>query len=265
MDTPLQALHAAKPVLLALALPPAPMLMLMLLSAGLLRRRRRLGWTLLLSAAAALWMACTEAGADLAGRVLLEEQFALSTAQVDKLKSAPATAILVLGGGASQEVPEYGGASLKSITLERLRYGIWLGRRTGLPVAYTGGVGWGGKTWDLAEGPLASQTAEQEFGLPLMFAEGRSRDTRENAAFSLPMLRERGIRHVVLVTHAPHMPRAIRAFSEAAGAEMDLTPAPVGTRADDAALTAGDWLPSNSGIVQTRYVIYEWLGLGLGR
>jgi hypothetical protein len=51
-------------------------------------------------------------------------------------------AIVVLGGGMEALAPEYGVSSLRATSLERLRYGIWLGRETGLPVAFSGGVGW---------------------------------------------------------------------------------------------------------------------------
>ena len=40
-----------------------------------------------------------------------------------------------------------------------------------------------------------------------------SRDTRENAARTLALLKPAGIDHIVLVTHGYHMPRALRAFT----------------------------------------------------
>ena len=55
-----------------------------------------------------------------------------------------------------------------------------------------------------------------EFGRPLKFVEDDSRDTRENAARTLALLRPIGIRHIVLVTHGWHMPRALKAFETAA-------------------------------------------------
>jgi hypothetical protein len=38
--------------------------------------------------------------------------------------------------------PEYGVGNLAAPSLERLRYGLWLSRSTGVPVAFSGGVGW---------------------------------------------------------------------------------------------------------------------------
>ena len=51
----------------------------------------------------------------------------------------------------------------------------------------------------------------QDLGVPApaLVLEEDSRNTLENAAFSAKLLNERGIRHVLLVTSALHMPRAL--------------------------------------------------------
>jgi uncharacterized SAM-binding protein YcdF (DUF218 family) len=258
-------LPALKPWLLALALPPAPGLMLALLGAGLLQRRRRSGWPIMLCALLSIWLGCTEAAADRLRVWLLGPMEALSPMQAEQLRAAPATAVLVLGGGALQNSAEYGGATLKPLTLERLRYGAWLARRLELPLAYTGGVGWGGKEDAVAEAPLARQVVEQEYGMKLLFAESQSRDTRENAQYSLPLLKQHGIQRVLLVTHVQHMPRSLRAFRVLADEKtLALEPAPAGSRASGLPLVVGDWLPSAQGYAQCRYALYEWLALRLG-
>ena len=72
------------------------------------------------------------------------------------------------------------------------------------------------------------------------------------------MLRPAGIRHIVLVTHGYHMPRAMRAFAEAAGADVKIEAAPMGLarRQDSAAL---DWMPSSRGFTDMRQVLRETL------
>jgi hypothetical protein len=69
----------------------------------------------------------------------------LSSEQIAELKKSPRTAIVVLGGGRRLLAPEYGVATLTPRSIERLRYGVWLARETGLPLAFSGGVGHGAK------------------------------------------------------------------------------------------------------------------------
>ncbi|WP_341648475.1 YdcF family protein [Thauera humireducens] len=109
-----------------------------------------------------------------------------------------------------------------------MRYGARLARTTGLPLLVSGG-GIGNET---AEAVLMKSALEEDFGLTVRWAEARSRDTRENALFSAQILREADVRHVLLVTHAMHMPRAQAAF-ESAG--LIVTPAPTGWLADHGA------------------------------
>jgi uncharacterized SAM-binding protein YcdF (DUF218 family) len=192
----------------------------------------------------------------------------LDAAQRARLKARAAAgepiAIVVLGGGISPLAPEYGGAELASPSLFRLRYGLWLGRQTGLPLAASGGVGWGPAGPGIQ--PEASRMAEiarQEYGAPLRWVEATSRDTHENALNTLALLRPAGIREIVLVTHATHMPRALREFRAAAGAataasSMHITPAAMGQAwpADSALLR---WLPSSEGVQRMRAALHEVL------
>ena len=103
---------------------------------------------------------------------------------------------------------------LNPASLERLRYGIWLGRQTGAPLMFSGGLG---HASDLgaAEAEVAAETAIRDFGRPLRWTESRSRDTRENAQYAVATLREHKVERLVIVTHGWHMTRALRAFREA--------------------------------------------------
>lgn len=242
-----------------------PLLLLVLLGAALLGRRRLLGWSLLLTGCAGLWLAHTVAASHYLQQWTLRPPPALQPAQVAALRGAPATAVLVLGGGRSPWREEYGSGDLHPRGVERLRYGAYLVRQTRLPLAFSGGVGWSA-TPGASEAELAARIVQQELGLKLRWQEALSRDTRENAERSVPMLRDDGIRHIVLVTHAYHMPRAARAFEQAiarSGVAMQLTPAPMGV-AGSGPLRAQDWLPSLSGAEDTRLVLHEWLGRLLG-
>lgn len=243
----------------ALLLPPAPMLAALGLAVALHGRARRLSVMLSISGLVAIWLSCTDVGADGLERLLLEVPAALSARDIHELASADHTVVWVLGAGAYRYRPEYNGPSLKPLTLERLRYGLWLARQTNLPLGFSGGLGRRAEPGSVTEASLAAQVAEDEHDRPLAYAEDRSRDTRENASLSMAMLANTGVRRLVLVTHVQHMPRALRAFRAAAPAEVQFLAAPVGVHADTPHVLS-DWLPSNSGFLRCRYVVYEWLG-----
>lgn len=248
-----------------LLLPPVPLIVMVLVSARLMARARWLAWCSLLLACVGLWTTCTTALGDALMRSLLTVPPALSASQVDALKHAPNTAIVVLGAGRTLLAPEYGEATLKPMTVERLRYGIWLARQTGLPLAYSGGVGYGAEPGP-SEAEVAARVASQEFGLALRWTEDLSRDTNENAIRTLALLAPQGIEHIVLVTHDFHMPRALANFEHAqrgSRARIQIQAAPMGIRADGPN-TFGDWLPSRSGFMLTHLVLHEWFGRLMG-
>lgn len=253
-------------MLTALLLPPVPFLMLMLLGAWLLGRRRSAGWWVLTLGAVGIWFSCTEVAAEALQRALLGPTQALSAQELRRLGSgdtaAQRSAIVVLGGGRELFAAEYGDANLNPSSLARLRYGLWLGRQTALPVAYSGGVGHA-QPQGRSEAEIAARIARSEFGQPLKWTEGHSRDTRENAAFTVALLRPAGVTRIVLVTHGWHMPRSVRAFEQAIarqGAGIGVVAAPIGmTRQVSQPLLR--WLPSTEGYVTTRSVWRETLGL----
>jgi uncharacterized SAM-binding protein YcdF (DUF218 family) len=254
-----------KPTLTALVMPPVPFLLLVLAGARLMFRRRALAWLLVLTGCAGVWLMCTAAAGIGLTNLLLKPPPALGPAQIAELRRAPKTAVLVLGAGRYLLAPEYGVANLKPYTLERLRYGLWLARETGLPVGFSGGVGHGGDPGP-SEADIASRVAEREFGRPLRWAEGQSRDTHENAVRSVALLHAAGIERIVLVTHAFHMRRALNNFSremQRTGKPMALVAAPLGVRAPEP-LEASDWLPTAEGFRATRIALHEWLGRLLG-
>ena len=162
----------------------------------------------------------------------------------------------MLGGGRESHAPEYGLPSLKAPTLARLRYGLWLARRTGAPVGFTGGVGWA-QAAGPSEADIAARVATEEFRHPLAWIEGDSRDTRGNAAGTVALLRRARVGEAVLVTHAWHMPRALRLFDAAAAGSIRFVAAPIGLgRGDGGAL---DWIPSAEGHELVRNVVREAL------
>ena len=255
-----------KPILAALILPPVPFLVLILIGARLLLPRRGLGWLLIFTSVVLLWLsACSGAARGLA-QLFLQPPAAMSFDRVRELRAEvqakKPVAIVVLGAGVEpfeRGVQQAADAVLRG---ERLRYGLWLARETGAPVAFSGGVGLG-QPDAAAEAKVAAKIAAEEFNRPLRWQEEDSRDTRENAVRTLALLKPAHIDHIVLVTHGYHMSRALRAFTEAAGPGIKVEPAPMGLarRVESPAL---EWLPSSRGFSLMRQMLRELLGKVVG-
>lgn len=258
-------LQNLKPLMTALVLPPVPLMLLMLLAARRLARRRWGGWLLLWLSLVGLWLNGCVGWGRLLETHWLSMPPVLTSSRLDALRSTTdlPSAIVILGGGKESLAPEYAASNLSETSLERLRYGIWLSRATGLPLAFSGGVGWGQVASD-SEAEVAARIAKEEFGKDLKWIEGASRDTRENAARTVPLLQADGIRHVLVVTNAWHMPRALRAFQQAAqGTPMVIEAAPMGlgSTVESANL---EWVPTAEGFLRVRRVARELLGTALG-
>ncbi len=253
-------LQAWKPALAAFLLPPVPFIALTLWGTWRVSRRRAGGWLLAWLGAAGLWFMGTEALGTLFERTINRSPPALEAAAVAALKGQPGTAIVVLGGGRRLLAPEYGISGLKPRTAERLRYGIHLARQTGLPLAVTGGVP--DPDGGPSEAEVAARVARQEYGFALRWEERQARDTRDNALRTVAMLRRDGITHIVLVTEAYHMQRALLHFTHAAAqglAPLRITPAPMDVPVDGA-LRPLDWTPSIAGYETVRLHLHEVLG-----
>ncbi len=164
----------------------------------------------------------------------------------------PPEAIVILSAEAAR-APD--GATLDPglLSLERLRAGAALHRRTDLPILVAGGAFVNSST-SLAA--MMAQSLEQDFRVPVRWRETASRDTWENAQFSTAILRQAGIGRVYLVTHAWHMRRALLAFRRFG---LEATPAPV--RPDiPPDLSVGDFIPRASGWQDSFYAMHEAVG-----
>ena len=267
-------LGALKPVLAALVLPPVPFLALALAGAALVRRRPRASRWLVVVGCLGAWLGCCSGAARWIEQAFLDEPAPLSAAQRADLKARAATgqslAIVVLGGGMDARASEYANADLGGASLKRLRYALWLGRETGIPVAASGGRGWAASDTTVpAEATRMAEVARDEFGVALRWIEPASRDTHENATATLALLQPAGVREIVLVTHGWHMPRALREFRAAAAAQaasspIAITPAAMGQSGPaDSAFTR--WTPSGIGLDRMQLVLHEVLGRAIDR
>jgi uncharacterized SAM-binding protein YcdF (DUF218 family) len=242
-------LIALKTLLHTLLLPPGGPLLLATAGACLIARRtagartRRTGWVLLAGGLAALWLLATPlvAGA-LSG-------MAQRCPPLDLTRPVQAQAIVILGGGAERRsAPEYGGEpAATQRLLERLDYGAFLARRTGLPVAVSGSVN---------ETLAMRASLARDFGVATHWDENRSRDTFENAQFSAALLEPLGITRIVLVTDANHEWRAMREFVSAG---FTVVPAPVGLHVPRE-VAALSFIPQAIALAESTDALYELIG-----
>jgi uncharacterized SAM-binding protein YcdF (DUF218 family) len=173
-----------------------------------------------------------------------------------------AQAIVILGAE-TRATPEYSSLSPGALTLERLRYGAQLQRRTGLRVLVTGGV-IPGATRSL--GGTMRQTFIDEFNSPVAWVEEMAMDTHENAVRSTAMLKAEGITRIFLVTHAWHMARAKLAFERAGMAVYPAPTAFVTSGPNHASGVLGnirDVLPSAKALQNSYFAFHEIFGLAV--
>ena len=237
-----------KDLLVILLLPPANGLLLICL-AGLWRRRRwAFGLATFGTALLVLQSLPLVAGALMAS---LEERAGPVLQHTDG-----AQAIVVLGSGLELDQPEYGGDTAGERTLLRLRYGALLAKRFDLPLLVTGGRP---KNATQTEAAVVGDNLEREVAVKVPRQEGGSRETAGKASLSAAILRDAGIRRIVLVTQAFHMPRAARLF-RAAG--LEVVPAPTHFKtAGRSPLGPLDLLPQSNALRNSYFALHEWLGI----
>ena len=214
-------LSELKPYITAIVFSPTLLLLGIAFGIWISSKKQKLGKSLAVFSTALLWIFSTPAFNVWLSHNLLT-QYKPTTAQ--ELKAQGVQAIVVLGGGVETGQPD-GIQQLKPTALDRLRHGIELSRKTGIPVMVTGGKGWGAKAGSENEAEISSRVSREVFQFEIKWTESESRDTQENASNSKQLLAKQGISKVALVTHSWHMPRSSKAFQKVG---FDVTPAPMG-------------------------------------
>lgn len=238
-----------------LILPPGGLLLLILLAWLLWSSRPRLALLCLLMGLGGLWLMSLPIVVEQAARVL-EREPALAEAQWASLAQR-GEVIVVLGSGREEADPAWGSDQPSVTAIERLRYAARLHRASGLPVLISGGLHYGEPP---SEAGLMADALQRDFGVATRWREERSRTTWENAQFSAELLREQGIRRVVLVTQAAHMPRSRWCFERAG---LEVVVAPLGFLGVANARPLGGWLPEGKALWQSTRLLNEALGLAI--
>lgn len=232
----------------ALLLPPLNLLLLFTLGFLLWHKRPVIARVLVALSLLLLWVLSTPFFAEALLHGLEGDPYVTDT------RKPLADAIVVLGGGTYFHAPEYGGDTVSSETLERLRFAAKLQRETNKPLLVTGGTPAGNH---VSEAEQMKQVLEQEFKVPVQWVEGASDNTEQNARYSREILKQAGIDRIYLVTHASHMPRAVLSFQRAG---FQVVPAPTAytTRYQTDVLA---FIPNAKALRASRTFLHELIGL----
>lgn len=234
---------------------PLSVVLLLLLVALLLitRGRRRFGIACLTVSIALLWLASTPWLADsLYGS--LERPF--PPVALDRVPGADC--IVVLGGAVRAPISPRTALDLNE-SADRVHYAAQLYRAGKAPhvIVTAGNQPWSGSSQ--AEAELIRDLLV-EWGAPResILIEGGSRNTRENALNTKPLIDSIGCRDPLLVTSAAHMPRALAAF-RAVG--VSATPVSTDVRVVDRERRAvEDFFPDAAALAMTSEALREWIG-----
>lgn len=178
-------------------------------------------------------------------------------------------AIVVLSGGVASRWPPRTTAEVGEAG-DRVLYGAHLFRQGRAPTFIcTGGVATGG----IAPRPAAEDMAEilELAGVPrsAVLLESEAENTRDHAVNLCPTFQERGIRRVLLVTSAMHMPRSVATFRRLCPAVV-VVPAPTDFRAPDELPRAwyhriSEFIPAPGRYVAISEAVHEYLGMAYYR
>ena len=191
----------------------------------------------------------------LAGDILLSSIERFPPLPVEGPIPHEAQAIVILSAD-SVITPEYPSPSPGALTLERLRYGALLQRKSGLPILVTGGIP-PERSYSMAS--MMRTSLADDFNVPVTWVEDESQDTHQNAVRSVKILKEQGIDNILLVTHSWHMQRAKLAFERAG---IVVIPAPTVFVRNTLFASVGIWdvLPSAKGFQNSYFAFHEVLG-----
>jgi uncharacterized SAM-binding protein YcdF (DUF218 family) len=234
--------------------PPGGLLLIMLAGLLMLQGHARLGKWLIASGLVLFYLVCMPLMVNL---LVAITETPTSITKAD-FNTPRAQAIVVLGAGRREDAPEYylshhWGDTVTDAGLERIRYAVWLAKRSHLPILVSGGLA---DEDGPAEAIMMKDVIEHEFNQPVKWVETKSRNTYENAKFSAKILLKDKVGSIYLATDALHMKRAVWAFQQQG---LKVIPAPTAYNVD-VAFSLKNLLPSSKALTTFSYLFHEWVG-----
>lgn len=172
-------------------------------------------------------------------------------------QNAEAQAIVILGGGTRKNALEFESEDVaNNNTLTRLVYGAVLSRKTKLPILVSGGKVESNDR--ISEAKVMANDLERFFSIKVRWTEETSRNTTENAVFTEEILAKEGITHILLVTEAWHMRRALYAFSNT---KLKAIPAPTSFESPNDGSELLQWMPRAWALHKSSIALHEYLGI----
>lgn len=170
--------------------------------------------------------------------------------------SRDAQAIVVLSGGMQPPDPTQPETLPSLDTYLRCSHAAWVYQHSpARPVVATGGP-------DQHNRVVAQvmRATLQKLGVPdsMIWTEGQSHSTYQNALFTARLLRQKNIHKIVLVTEAYHMLRAVDSFRHQG---LEVIPAPCCYRTAGLEHSIQELLPSAHAIHNNDEVLHEWIGV----
>ncbi|MDQ6967152.1 MAG: YdcF family protein [Mariprofundaceae bacterium] len=242
----------ASKVISQLLLPPGGLILLALI--GVLFWKRYWGRSVVVVCLLMFWGLSTEPVRDALSKPL---EFKYPALQLNNAKLEH-SAIVLLGGGIYANAPEYGGSDeLRSYAMMRTLYAAHVAKQTGLNVYSTGGK-------PLVEGDAAEGDVMRRWLIRLgvaenkVFAESYANNTWQNAVYMKAILAKKGIKNIVLVTSAWHMPRSVWCF-ESQG--FKVIPAPTDYLTSQRQYDLRSYVPRWTVFSDSGQALHEYLGL----
>lgn len=241
-----------KKIITSLILPPG-IFVLMVILCGLIflfRRGSRKAGLFCVSIAVCIWATAVHPASD-ALLQRLEHGFPVP-------QNPRGDVIILLGGGAYGDAPDMTGLGFPAgDSAARIITAVRLQRALNIPVLVSGGSGFLSKK---PEAPITRRLLI-DLGVPehMVITEDRSRDTFENARYSVEICKNYKLSRPIVVTSAYHMERAVLSFEKN---KMRVTPYPAGFKTGKGSLPDWeDYLPSSDAQANFVLAAKEYLGL----
>lgn len=235
---------------------------LLLLSSLFLRRKKKISTVMVLAALLIIVLSSNHWVSYALARTLEWKYLPVNPQQ-------SAEAIVVLGGGTESQQPPRTAVEINGAG-DRILHAADLYHQGKAPIVLLSG---GNIAWmeSLENSPAADmQQILLKLGVPEkdMLLQTKSQNTHEDAVYSAELLKEKGIKKILLVTSAMHMPRSVALFEKQG---LDVIPAPA-----DFTITEVGWqqtfspnfetlltnlMPNSSSLGLTTNVLKEYIGL----